>query len=278
VKSSSLLLVLALVITACGDVAVSGDTVTPTTQATTTTAVQATQTGMGMAANANMRDRHQAPIPADYSELTNPVEADEASLARGAEVYATCAVCHGDTGLGDGAAGAALDPAPVNIAHTSQMMSDAYFFWRISEGGEDFGTLMPAWQDAFDDETIWDLINYIQALGEGVTAGPGSGMGQGQGMGMGPGANAQAQAIQQAALLEAALDQGIITQDQADAFEAVHPLVDAAVAELRGTGLAQTTMLETALADLVAAGDLTPGEADTFQTVHDLLSEAGLLP
>ena len=32
------------------------------------------------------------------------------------------------------------------------------------------------------------------------------------------------------------------------------------------------------LAYFVAAGDLTPGEADTFQTVHDLLSEAGLLP
>jgi mono/diheme cytochrome c family protein len=274
-KSSSLLLVLALVVTACGDAAVSGDTVTTSTAAATTTALQATQTGTGQGnagATGGLRGRHQAPIPAEYASLTNPVEADEVSLARGAEPYATCAVCHGDTGLGDGAAGAALDPAPANIAHTSQMMSDAYFFWRISEGGEEFGTLMPAWQDAFDDETIWDLINYIQALGEGTAAAGGQGMGQG------PGANTDAQAIQQAALLEAAVDQGIITQDQADAFDAVHPLVDAAVAELRGTGLDQTTMLETALAGLVAASELTQTEADTFQTVHDLLSEAGLLP
>jgi mono/diheme cytochrome c family protein len=286
VKISSLVLGLALLVAACGtdEAAESSSTVATSTTTTAGAApAQATQTGAGqggMVASAGMRDRHQAPIPAEYSGLTNPVPADEESLARGAEAYATCAVCHGDTGLGDGAAGASLDPAPVNIAHTSQMMSDAYFFWRISEGGAEFATLMPAWKDAFDEQTRWDLINYIQGLGEGIVAGPGSGMGmgQGQGMGMGPGANTQAQAIQQAALLEAAVEQGVITQAEADDFAAIHPAVDARVAELRGTGLDQTSMLETALTELVAAGDITQAEADTFQAVHDSLSEAGLLP
>ena len=219
--------------------------------------------------------RHRS--PPTTADLTNPIEADEASLALGAEAYATCAVCHGDTGLGDGAAGAALDPAPVNIAHTSQMMSDAYFFWRISEGGEEFGTLMPAWKDAFDDETIWDLINYIQALGEGSTMGMGQGMGQG--MGMGPGANPEAQAIQQAALLDAAIDQELITQEQADAFEAIHPIVDAKPSpRLRGTVAQETMLLETALAGLGTDVGRSQEQTDTFKTVRDAMAEANLLP
>jgi len=47
---------------------------------------------------------------------------------------------HGDGGMGDGPAGKGLVPAPVPIAHTSQMMSDSYLFRRISEGGAQFET------------------------------------------------------------------------------------------------------------------------------------------
>jgi mono/diheme cytochrome c family protein/polyhydroxyalkanoate synthesis regulator phasin len=224
-----------------------------------------------------MAARHQATIPAEYSGLTNPVVADEASLARGAEAYTTCAVCHGGTGLGDGTAAAALNPAPANIAHTSQMMGDAYLFWRISEGGVQFETAMPAWKDALDEQTRWDLINYVQTLGTGTVAG-GPGMGMGQGMGMGPGSNTAAQAVQQAALLQIAVEQGVITQDESDVFADNHPAVDARVAELRGTGTGTDTMLADALSELVASGDLTQDQADTFASVHDRLSQAGLLP
>ena len=46
------------------------------------------------------------------------VTADEVSLERGAELYATnCASCHGDGGMGDGPIGAALDPAPSPLSH-----------------------------------------------------------------------------------------------------------------------------------------------------------------
>jgi len=269
-KAFSLVLVFALVFAACGGTEESEST---TTLAATTT-VAATQpaqagTGQPMGGSSGMQARHQATVPAPYAGLTNPVAADEDSLARGAEAYATCAVCHGDSGLGDGAAGAALDPAPANIAHTSQMMSDAYFFWRISEGGADFGTAMPAWDVALDEQARWDLINYIQALGEG-SAMPGGGMGMG--MGQGQGSNAQAQAVQQAALLEIGVEQGVITQDEADAFAEAHPIVDARMVEVRGT------MLTVVLEGLVASGDLTQDQADTFLDVHDRLSEAGLLP
>ena len=69
----------------------------------------------------DMMARHMAPIPQEY--------ADEASLVRGKETYTLlCASCHGDGGMGDGPAGAALDPVPAPIAHTSQMMGDDYLF------------------------------------------------------------------------------------------------------------------------------------------------------
>jgi hypothetical protein len=155
------------------------------------------------------------------------------------------------------------------------MMSDAYLFWRISDGGAQFSTAMPAWKDALDEQTRWDLINYVQALGAGTTMAGGPGMGMGSGAGAG--ANAQAQAVQQAALMQIAVEQGVITQDEADLFTDIHPIVDARVTELRGTSTA-ATMLTDALTGLVASGDLTQDQADMFASVHDRLAVAGLLP
>jgi mono/diheme cytochrome c family protein len=219
-----------------------------------------------------MMERHRATIPAEYAGLTNPIVADEVSLARGAEAYASCAACHGDGGLGDGPAAATLDPVPPNIARTSQMMGDDYLFWRISEGGSQFETSMPGWEATLDEQTRWDLINYIRSLGSGtVTPGPA----------MGGGAfDPEAQAAQQAALLAVAVDEGLITRDEADGFTAAHDIVDARMAELRGTtsGNQVNELLPDVLAELVASGDLTQGQADTFLSVHDRLSEAGLLP
>jgi mono/diheme cytochrome c family protein len=237
-----------------------------------------TPTGMGrgVGRTSGMMERHRATIPAEYAGLTNPIEADEESLDRGAEAYASCAACHGDTGLGDGPASLSLDPAATNIARTSQMMGDDYLFWRISEGGAPFDTLMPAWEATLDEQTRWDLINYIQSLETG-TVGQASGRG---GQGLNSQTQAARQAAQQAALLAAAVDQEFITQDEADAFAEAHEPVDARMAELRGTNPGQGVddLLEDVLSELVSSGDLTQDQADTFLSVHDRLSEAGLLP
>jgi mono/diheme cytochrome c family protein len=115
-----------------------------------------------------MMDRHNAVVPEPYAGLTNPIAADKESLARGQVIYtASCATCHGDGGLGDGPSGVSLDPAPALLAHTSVMLGDDYLFWRTAEGGADFGSTMPAWKDALDDEGVWDVINYVRALGQG---------------------------------------------------------------------------------------------------------------
>lgn len=112
--------------------------------------------------------RHQADLPSEYVGLTNPVAADEASLERGKTLYTTnCASCHGEGGLGDGPAGSALNPPPAPVGQTSQTMSEDYLFWRISEGGAQFGTTMPGWK-ALNEQARWDMINYLRALGSGT--------------------------------------------------------------------------------------------------------------
>jgi mono/diheme cytochrome c family protein len=52
----------------------------------------------------------------DASKVTEPWKSDDKMLAYGTKLYAqNCAMCHGEKGLGDGAAGAALNPKPRNL-------------------------------------------------------------------------------------------------------------------------------------------------------------------
>lgn len=101
------------------------------------------------------------PVPAEYAGKTNPLGADAATA--GAEVFKTnCATCHGDSGHGDGPAGAALDPAPKNLAELQKIASDDYLFWRINTGRE--GTAMVAWKGTLSEEQIWQVVAFIRTL------------------------------------------------------------------------------------------------------------------
>lgn len=100
-------------------------------------------------------------VPADFAGKTNPLGADAATA--GAEVFKTnCAACHGDTGLGDGPAGAALDPAPKNLAELQAQAGDDYLFWRITTGKE--GTSMVPWKGILTEEQIWQLVAFLRTL------------------------------------------------------------------------------------------------------------------
>ncbi len=125
--------------------------------------------GPQMGMDPGMMQRHMAAIPPEYASLTNPVPADADSLERGQDIYqANCATCHGDEGWGDGPAAANLDPSPAPLAHTAPMLSDAYLFYRLSEGGQfpPFNSAMPAWEERLDEQARWDVINYIRSLGQ----------------------------------------------------------------------------------------------------------------
>jgi len=174
------------------EVATETAPVEETSEVTATEAAAESATPETGGPDSALAEFHQAPIPDEYADLTNPIEADADSLARGEKTYTTlCVTCHGESGMGDGPAGAALVPPPAPIAQTSQVMSDAYLFWRISEGGIPFGTAMPPWKGSLDENAHWDVINYIRSLGakpeSGAGAGPGKGKETGAGQGQGPG-------------------------------------------------------------------------------------------
>jgi mono/diheme cytochrome c family protein len=228
--------------------------------------------GMGMGPGSSMMERHHAPIPDAYAGLSNPVRNDKASLERGGERYTThCASCHGDGGMGDGPASVALDPAPAAIAHTSQMMGDDYLFYRISEGGafEPFNSAMPRWKETLGEQDRWDLINYVRALGSGQVM-------AGQGMG-GATFDPEAEAMRHEEMARQGVEQGVITQEGADTFLAVHAKLDALMMDEMERMGSMDDMQATMLARLVEEGHITREEADTFSEVHDGLMAAGLM-
>jgi mono/diheme cytochrome c family protein len=216
-----------------------------------------------------MHHAHHAEIPNEYDGLSNPVTANDDSIQRGGEIFAaSCAVCHGDGGMGDGPAAASLDPPVMPIAHTSQMLSDAYLFWRISEGGQGdpLQSSMPAWKAVLDEEARWDVINYVQALGQGIK--PYSQMG---GMMFDPEVEQQ----KRQEMVDEAVGLSLINPDQADTFIRVHKALDDLMAE---TGLRmQGNNLPALLAVLVERETTPQAEAEDFQRVHDLLQENGLM-
>lgn len=106
-------------------------------------------------------------VPPPYTNLSKPRSVTSETLARGALVYTNnCSACHGQTGLGDGPAGANLNPSPANLASLSNMpmsTSDAFLYWSIAEGGVPFGTAMPAFKATLSADDIWAVTAYVQA-------------------------------------------------------------------------------------------------------------------
>ena len=111
--------------------------------------------------SASNQDIVLSPVPAEYAGLTNPFGSE--STGEGAAVYKSyCLSCHGETGKGDGYAGASLEPKPKDLAQLSALVGDDYLFWRISKGKE--GTAMIGWGGILEDEQIWQVVSFIRTL------------------------------------------------------------------------------------------------------------------
>lgn len=104
--------------------------------------------------------------PENFADLRNPFSGDPEAEREGETLYqANCSSCHGITGEGDGTVSAGLEPKPQNLAQRHSEVSDAYLYWRISEGGlmEPFNSLMPAWRGLLAEDQIWQVITYIRS-------------------------------------------------------------------------------------------------------------------
>ena len=93
----------------------------------------------------------------------NPVEADEASITRGAELYALhCAMCHGQTAEGNGPIAPFLANKPANLTSpVAQSKSDGSIFLTITNGVD--GKMPPLNENLIVPER-WDLVNFIRTL------------------------------------------------------------------------------------------------------------------
>jgi len=101
-----------------------------------------------------------APSDADNvkSPFSNVVEMEE----KGQKLYNVyCRMCHGETGLGDGAAGSSLDPKPANFHRGKvQRQTDGALFYKVSNGRGS----MPAFKNSLSEEQRWQLVSYIRKL------------------------------------------------------------------------------------------------------------------
>ena len=227
----------------------------------------------GMGENSMTRNMHHAEIPASYAGMQSPIEADTESIERGKEVYRiNCTECHGDGGMGDGQTGEQLNIPPAFIAHSSQMMSDGYLFWRVNEGGVEVDTGMPAFKEKLAEEEIWDAINYVRALGSGEAMPAENGMG-------GELYDPEFERAHHQSMIDEALAGDFLTQSQADNFMFVHEALNTYMAEndIRAGAKSVDEMQPEIFATLVENGALTQEQVDSFNDVHQLLLDEGLM-
>lgn len=98
----------------------------------------------------------------------NPTPVTEASLANGRKYFQiNCAVCHGETGRGDGPA-TKFGMAPMTMMSDIMMnRPDGYIYGMIRNGRG----LMPSY-NRIEEMDRWDVVNYIRALQGKVTGMP----------------------------------------------------------------------------------------------------------
>jgi mono/diheme cytochrome c family protein len=93
----------------------------------------------------------------------NPIEANEASIARGSELFEIhCKMCHGQTAEGNGPIAPFLANKPANLTSPIvQSKSDGSIFLTITNGVE--GKMPPMNENLLVPDR-WDLVNFIRTL------------------------------------------------------------------------------------------------------------------
>ena len=94
----------------------------------------------------------------------NPTMADEASIARGAELFAIhCQMCHGAAADGNGTVAPFLIKyKPANLtSDVAQSKSDGSMFLTISNG---LDGRMPALNENLTVSERWDVVNFLRTL------------------------------------------------------------------------------------------------------------------
>lgn len=105
-------------------------------------------------------------VPKDYAGAKSTITVEPRSIWEGGKLYgAHCAGCHGADGMGSGDPGRAVSPSPALLAYMIRrpISVEEYLLWAIADGGEQFGSKMPAFKDKLTREDIWRIVAYMRA-------------------------------------------------------------------------------------------------------------------
>ena len=110
--------------------------------------------------------RHHWEAPPQAAKRINPILKTPESVQRGKSLYSNyCVNCHGNGAKGDGPAAEHMNPKPSDLTAMAGLHSDGDFAWKISNGRGP----MPGWKDSLKENQIWDIVNFIQSLGQNHT-------------------------------------------------------------------------------------------------------------
>ena len=105
-----------------------------------------------------------APAAFDIAQVKEPWVSTPEIVAYGEKVYKTnCAMCHGEKGLGDGAAGAGLNPKPRNLVEGkwTQGGGNIAHFNVLANGIK--GTSMASYSH-FKAADRWALVMFVESI------------------------------------------------------------------------------------------------------------------
>lgn len=111
---------------------------------------------------------YKSGVPTEVRNAPNPVPSNEASLKKGEELYKlNCAMCHGETGMGEGKVGEVWG-GPEVVPHLgdgakygdTSAYPDGFFYHNITVGKN----LMPSFGYKLTAKETWDIVNYLRKL------------------------------------------------------------------------------------------------------------------
>jgi len=130
---------------------------------------EAQSSGASSSTAATPSPPHNLVISPEDAAKKNPIRFSEASVERGKRVFKTqCALCHGEKGDGKGdlATEMKLTLPDFTKSDTLANRTDGELFAIVGTGKDP----MPGQKGRLTDQHIWNLVNYLRALGGKVPA------------------------------------------------------------------------------------------------------------
>ncbi len=127
-------------------------------------ALEQAQSGTKPQTKAQTQAAPAAPAVIAGANLVNPQKPTAALLAEAKQHYSwDCAMCHGDTGKGDGSLAVSEHLKMPDFTNPATLagLKDGQIFTIIRKGS---ATMPPEAKARADDATVWNMVNYLRSM------------------------------------------------------------------------------------------------------------------